>query len=84
MHGAPTSRAGLDLLSRREHRVLELTSEGLTNTDVASALEISVHAVKFHLASIFRKLGVSNRTQAAAAFLRAQAAADRGSAEVLP
>lgn len=84
MHGAQTSRAGLDLLSRRERRVLELTSEGLTNTGMASVLEISVHAVKFHLASIYRKLGVSNRTQAAAAFLRAQAAADRGNTEVMP
>jgi DNA-binding NarL/FixJ family response regulator len=84
MHEAPTSRTSLDLLSRREHRVLELTAEGLTNTGVASVLEISVHAVKFHLASIYRKLGVSNRTQAAAAFLRAQGASNTGSTEVVP
>jgi DNA-binding CsgD family transcriptional regulator len=36
-------------------------------------LNVTVHAVKFHLGSIFRKLGVSNRTEAAVAFLRADA-----------
>ncbi len=83
MHEAPTGQS-LDLLSRREHSVLELTAQGLTNTGVARVLEISVHAVKFHLASIYRKLGVSNRTQAAAAFLRAQGATNNGSTEVVP
>jgi DNA-binding NarL/FixJ family response regulator len=37
---------------------------------VAEELGVSVHAVKFHLASIFRKLDVHNRTEAAVAFLR--------------
>jgi DNA-binding NarL/FixJ family response regulator len=32
-----------------------------------------VHAVKFHLAAVYRKLGVANRTQAASCFLRAAA-----------
>jgi DNA-binding NarL/FixJ family response regulator len=43
---------------------------GLTNRQVAEKLAVTVHAVKFHLASIYRKLGVSNRTEAVALFVR--------------
>jgi DNA-binding CsgD family transcriptional regulator len=60
----------LSILSRREAEVLELTSRGLTNSQVAAGLDVSVHAVKFHLAAIYRKLGVSNRTEAAVVYLR--------------
>lgn len=58
------------VLSPRELAVLALTAEGRTNTSAADELGVSVHAVKFHLASIYRKLGVRNRTEAAAVFLR--------------
>jgi DNA-binding CsgD family transcriptional regulator len=61
----------LSVLSRREAEVLGFTSLGLTNIQVAARLNVSVHAVKFHLAAIYRKLGVSNRTEAAAVYLRA-------------
>ena len=47
-----------------------MATQGLTNAEIAARLEVTVHAVKFHLAAIFRKLGVSNRTEAAVAFLR--------------
>lgn len=57
-------------LSSRELEVLELTARGLTNGEVGERLNLSVSGVKFHLASIYRKLGVSNRTEAAAQFLR--------------
>jgi DNA-binding CsgD family transcriptional regulator len=57
--------AGGDLLSIRERQVLELAAQGLTNGEVGALLNISVHAVKFHLAAIYRKLAVSNRTEAA-------------------
>jgi DNA-binding CsgD family transcriptional regulator len=57
-------------LSPRETQVLAMAAEGLTNTEVAARLTISVHAVKFHLASIYRKLGVGNRTEAAVYYLR--------------
>jgi DNA-binding CsgD family transcriptional regulator len=60
----------LTTLTRREAEVLELTSLGLTNSQVASRLDVSVHAVKFHLAAIYRKLRVSNRTEAAVVYLR--------------
>jgi DNA-binding CsgD family transcriptional regulator len=57
-------------LTPRETQVLERASKGHTNAEVAAALGITTHAVKFHLNSIFRKMGVKNRTQAAAEFLR--------------
>jgi DNA-binding CsgD family transcriptional regulator len=47
-----------------------MTSQGLTNIQIAEQLTVTVHAVKFHLASVYRKLGVSNRTEAAVAFTR--------------
>lgn len=59
------------LLSARELQVLHLTSLGLTNAEVATRLSVSVHAVKFHLAAIYRRLGVANRTEAAFLYLRA-------------
>jgi DNA-binding CsgD family transcriptional regulator len=62
-------------LSQRETQVLDLVSSGMTNTQVASQLGIGVHAVKFHLASIYRKLGVGNRTQATSLYLRSGAGA---------
>ena len=57
-------------LTTREHDVLALVADGLPNRDIASALAISEHTVKFHLASIFGKLGVSTRTAAVQRGLR--------------
>jgi ATP/maltotriose-dependent transcriptional regulator MalT len=51
-------------LTTREHDVLARVADGLPNRDIAQALSISEHTVKFHLASIFGKLGVSTRTEA--------------------
>jgi DNA-binding CsgD family transcriptional regulator len=64
---------GIAVLSPRELEVLQLISSGLTNGEVAARLHVTVHAVKFHLAAIYRRLGVSNRTEAAVTYLRAQA-----------
>lgn len=66
-------------LSKRETQVLELAARGMTNEAVARALDVSVHAIKFHLSSIYRKLDVSNRTEAAVAFLREDARSSVGS-----
>ena len=63
----PTAR-----LSPREAQVLEMIPKGLTNSEVAECLGVSVHAVKFHLASIYRKLGVANRTEAAVVLLQSK------------
>jgi two-component system, NarL family, response regulator DegU len=51
-------------LTRRELEILTLVSEGLHNADIARKLWITDQTVKFHLTNIYRKLGVSNRTQA--------------------
>jgi DNA-binding NarL/FixJ family response regulator len=62
---------GLVALTPRELEVLQVISSGATNAEAARRLRISVHAVKFHLAAIYSRLGVSNRTEAAVAYLRA-------------
>lgn len=51
-----------------------MASLGLTNSEIGRRLHVSVHAVKFHLAAIYRKLGVANRTEAAVAYLRSTSA----------
>ena len=51
-------------LSDREMDVLELLAEGLANKQIAYELNISEHTVKFHVSSIYTKLGVTNRTEA--------------------
>lgn len=57
-------------MSNREEEVLAMAALGLTNTEIGGRLNLSSHGVKFHLASIYRKLHVSNRTEAAVAYLR--------------
>jgi DNA-binding NarL/FixJ family response regulator len=52
-------------LTDKEIRVLQLMAQGLDNDTIAEALFISRNTVKSHVMSIFRKLEVSNRTQAA-------------------
>jgi len=51
-------------LTRREREILQLVAEGGTNGEVARRLWVTEQTVKFHLANIFRKLNVTNRTQA--------------------
>ncbi|MDP9330961.1 MAG: response regulator transcription factor [Actinomycetota bacterium] len=54
-------------LTARENDILALLAEGRANRDIAGVLFLSEKTVKAHLAAIFRKLGVANRTQAAMA-----------------
>jgi DNA-binding CsgD family transcriptional regulator len=61
----------LDQLSPRESEVLGLASLGLTNPQIAARLHLSVHAVKFHLAGVYRKLGAANRTEAVVRYMQA-------------
>ncbi len=70
------------VLSSRELRVLEMAALGLTNSQVGAGLNMTAHGVKFHLASIYRKLGVANRTEAAAVYLRATVASDQRTGSV--
>ncbi len=54
-------------LTQREQDILALLAEGRSNREIAQRLYLSEKTVKAHLAAIFRKLGVTNRTQAAMA-----------------
>lgn len=56
----------IEPLSERELEVLKLIAAGLSNSEIASRLHISLSTVKGHTANIFGKLGVHNRTQAVA------------------
>jgi DNA-binding NarL/FixJ family response regulator len=55
---------GSEKLSAREVDVLTELARGTGNKQIATRLGISEHTVKFHVGSIFAKLGVSNRTEA--------------------
>ena len=54
-----------DLLSEREKQVLRLAAQGLANKQIARRLGISESTVKVHIGSIFRRIGVRDRTSAA-------------------
>jgi ATP/maltotriose-dependent transcriptional regulator MalT len=54
----------LDALSEREHTVLLLIAEGLSNQEIARALVVTVSTVKTHLNNIYAKLHVHTRLQA--------------------
>jgi len=54
------------LLTPREIEVLGAIGEGLPNKAIARRLDISLHTVKFHIESLFRKLGARTRTEAVA------------------
>lgn len=56
-------------LSQREHEVLRLLSKGYLDKEIADALHISAWTVHGHVKSIFQKLGVHTRTEAAVRFL---------------
>ncbi len=57
-------------LSDRELEILQLLADGLSNKEIADKLFISVQTVKTHIAHIFGKLGVKDRTEAVAEALR--------------
>jgi LuxR family maltose regulon positive regulatory protein len=60
------STALFEPLTDREREVLSLLAEGLTNPEIAEALVVATGTVKAHTASIYRKLDVHNRMEAAA------------------
>jgi len=57
--------AGATALSERETVVLEAVARGLSNREIGRQLWISEQTVKFHLRNVYRKLGISSRTEAA-------------------
>ena len=65
----PEASCGLHLgLTPRQHDVLKLVANGLPNKVIATRLGVSDHTVKQHIHNIIGKLGVANRTEAAARF----------------
>jgi two-component system nitrate/nitrite response regulator NarL len=64
--GAMRETDGHALLTPRELDVLATLAEGMTNKAIARRLNISLHTVKFHVESLFRKLGARTRTEAVA------------------
>jgi DNA-binding NarL/FixJ family response regulator len=57
-------------LTPRERELLRFLGEGLSNREIAEALGLTDHTVKFHLRSIFAKLGVRTRTEAVSVAVR--------------
>lgn len=64
IHSPPAPEPLDNQLSEREHEVLQLLAEGLTNRQIAQRLIISEHTVKFHVSALLGKLDVSSRTEA--------------------
>ncbi|MGD0508433.1 MAG: response regulator transcription factor [Terriglobales bacterium] len=58
-----TNHMGIELLSARERQVIQHLASGMTNREIAHALDLSPHTVKNYLFRIFDKLGVSSRTE---------------------
>jgi DNA-binding NarL/FixJ family response regulator len=58
------SQASFEPLTEREAEVLQLLAQGLANKQIAVALGISEHTVKFHVSSLYGKLRATNRTEA--------------------
>lgn len=77
----PAPVPALDALSPREREVLRLLADGLSNKELARALNVSENTIKTHLANLYAKLGTRNRVQALA---RAQALGLAGANRVEP
>ncbi len=61
---------GTEELTRTESRVLQMIVGGMSNKEIAFALDITANTVKTHVKNIFDKLGVSDRTSAATTAIR--------------
>jgi DNA-binding NarL/FixJ family response regulator len=78
--GKPKTGSGVDPgLSPRETQILKRVAAGRSNRAIAQELWLSEHTVKYHLTNVYRKLGVSGRTDAAR-YAFEHAIADRFSA----
>lgn len=60
----PAEQADAPLLTERESGILALVAEGYSNIELAGMLGLAQQTVKYHLSHVYRKLNVSNRTQA--------------------
>jgi len=60
----------LTMLTKRELEILASLAAGLTNKEIAAEKAVSTNTVKYHIRNLFEKLGVSNRGQAIALYLK--------------
>lgn len=67
-HRGTTTNRLISALTAREVQILEMVARGLQNKTIAAKFSLSEHTVKIHLHNIIAKLGVHNRTEAAARF----------------
>jgi len=58
------------MLTSREREVLGLIALGMQNKNIAAKLNLSEHTIKLHIHHIIKKMGVTNRTEAAAAYIQ--------------
>jgi len=65
-----SSKDDPNALTEREEAVLALLAEGKSNSQIGTALSLSENTIKFHLRNLYNKLGVTNRTEAAANYHR--------------
>jgi DNA-binding NarL/FixJ family response regulator len=68
----PALAARVGKLSPREREILSMIALGLSNREIAARLFVTVHAVKYHVSSIYQKLAVANRTEAAVLYLKVE------------
>jgi DNA-binding NarL/FixJ family response regulator len=66
-NGKPTHK--LEQLTAKQNSVLAELAQGYSNKEIARSLNLSDETVRTHLAGIFRRLGVRNRTQATKRYL---------------
>ena len=74
MHGLAVTR-WIEQTTQQELQIVRLVAQGLSNREVAAQLFLSPRTIDFHLRNVFRKLGVTSRTQLAQLDLH-QAGAD--------
>jgi DNA-binding CsgD family transcriptional regulator len=72
------ANSGLSALSKREAETLQWVAKGKTNSEIALLLGITEKTVEKHLERVYRKLGVENRTMAAALFFNNRDASHGG------
>lgn len=62
--GEPSGERVSDVLTERETSILKMAARGMSNSNIAEELHLSVRTIESHLGSIFNKLGVGSRTEA--------------------
>jgi len=59
-----------DVLTEREANIIKMAAKGMSNSEMAEELHLSIRTIESHLGAIFNKLGVGSRTEAVIAALR--------------